>query len=146
MKSRLFLKMISATCFSVLLVGCYGDKEEASLPSSAAPEAEMSGSMMYSVKESTDSVVDSVEDMAGDAMSGAKDAAAGVVDTVKDMTADAVDAGQAIIDDAVKGVQEKISDSNADMNVDAEVDGMKSDLGVQVNKMPQQAGSLAAEY
>ena len=120
MKSKMLLTTIGAACFSVLLVGCYGDKEEASSPSSATPETEMSGSMMDDVKESAGSVVDSVEDMAGDAMSGAKDAAAGAVDTVKD-------------------VQDKMADSDAGMDAESEIDKMKDDLGAQMNKLPQQA-------
>ncbi|MEH6358386.1 MAG: hypothetical protein V7745_05320 [Pseudomonadales bacterium] len=136
MKSKMLLTTIGAACLSVLLVGCYGDKEEASSPSSATSETEMSGSMMDDVKESAGSVVDSVEDMAGDAVSGAKDAAGAAVDSVKDMTVDAVESGQAAVDDAVKGVQDKMSGSDADMDAESEIDKMKDDLGAQMNKLP----------
>ena len=129
MKSKMFLTTLGAACISVLLVGCYGDKEEASTPSSATPETEMSGAMMDDMKEYAGSVVDSVEGMAGDTMSDA-------VDSVNGMTADSINSGQAAVDDAVKGVQGSMSASDADMDVESEVDGMKADLGAQMNKLP----------
>jgi hypothetical protein len=129
MKSKMFLTTLGAACISVLLVGCYGDKEEASTPSSATPETGMSGAMMDDMKEYAGSVVDSVEGMAGDTMSDA-------VDSVNGMTADSINSGQAAVDDAVKGVQGSMSASDADMDVESEVDGIKADLGAQMNKLP----------
>jgi hypothetical protein len=129
MKSKMLLTTIGAACFSVLLVGCYGDKEEANSPYSATPETEMSGSMMDDVKESAGSVADSAKDMAGDA----KDATVDAVDKVKDMTAEAVKSGEA----AVSSMKDKMTGSDAaDIDAESEADKMKDDLGSHMNKIP----------
>jgi len=122
MKSKLLLTTVGVACFS-LLVGCYGDKEEASSSSSVTPETEMSGSMTEDVKESADAVVESAEEMADEAVSA-----------VEDVVADTVEAGQAAVDDAVADMQEKMSGSDA--GTDVEADKLKQDLGAELNKLP----------
>jgi len=91
MKSKILLTTIGAACFSVLLAGCYGDKEEASSPSSVTPETEMSGSMTDDMNESAGAVVESVEEMSGD-----------VVSKVEDVVAETVDTDKSAMDDEVK--------------------------------------------
>jgi|GEM_PF-1688184 len=113
MKAKTLLSTVGIGCLSLLLAACSPEKESASSTSIEPAATETTEAVTDGIQESAGAVVESVEEMAGEAK-----------EMVEEAVSDAVDAGQAAIDDAVNQVQQEMSGSEAE----SEVDDMKKKL------------------
>lgn len=135
MKSKILVATIGAACFSVLLAGCSGDKDEATTPYSTTSESEPYSTTAEPEKSG------SMKDSAGSAMDSTKEMGDDAATSMKDTSSDAVDGAKKMKDDAMNLGRDKMSGGDANMDAETEMNS----AGSKMDKMKDDAGKKMDE-